>query len=133
VATTKVFGSSVALCLTADPFSMFKLLIPVVALSTLAGCATWARFSTDARDYVSHIDPRVVLIDGRELAEYMLDLDLGGYSAATAFTQAITVKTILMRKNTMPLLKNSQRKSINHCNAMLRCSGATLASFTPRG
>lgn len=34
-------------------------------------------FSSDAKDYVSHIDPRVVLIDGRELAEYMLDLNLG--------------------------------------------------------
>ncbi|MCB1947882.1 restriction endonuclease [Nitrosomonas sp.] len=34
-------------------------------------------FSNEAKDYVSHIDPRVVLIDGRELAEYMLDLDLG--------------------------------------------------------
>lgn len=34
-------------------------------------------FSADATDYVSRIDPRVVLIDGRELAEYMLDLNLG--------------------------------------------------------
>jgi restriction system protein len=34
-------------------------------------------FSNDARVYVSHIDPRVVLIDGRELAEYMLDLNIG--------------------------------------------------------
>lgn len=34
-------------------------------------------FSSEARDYVSHIDPRVVLIDGRELAEYLVDLDLG--------------------------------------------------------
>lgn len=34
-------------------------------------------FSGEAKDYVSHIDPRVVLIDGRELAEYMLDLNLG--------------------------------------------------------
>jgi restriction system protein len=34
-------------------------------------------FSTDAREYVSRIDPRVVLIDGRELAEYMVDLNLG--------------------------------------------------------
>lgn len=34
-------------------------------------------FSSEAKDYVSHIDPRVVLIDGRELSEYMLDLNLG--------------------------------------------------------
>ncbi|GAB1235413.1 restriction endonuclease [Ferrigenium sp. UT5] len=34
-------------------------------------------FSSDARDYVSHIDPRVVLIDGVQLAEYMIELNLG--------------------------------------------------------
>lgn len=38
---------------------------------------TTGTFSSEAKDYVSHIDPRVVLIDGRELAEYMLDLNLG--------------------------------------------------------
>ncbi len=38
---------------------------------------TTGTFSMEARGYVSHIDPRVVLIDGRELAEYMLDLNLG--------------------------------------------------------
>lgn len=38
---------------------------------------TSGTFSTDAREYVSHIDPRVVLIDGNTLAEYMLDLNLG--------------------------------------------------------
>jgi restriction system protein len=37
---------------------------------------TTGTFSAEARDYVSHIDPRVVLIGGRELAEYMLDLNL---------------------------------------------------------
>ncbi len=34
-------------------------------------------FSADAKEYVSRIDPRVVLIDGRQLAEYMVDLNLG--------------------------------------------------------
>ncbi len=38
---------------------------------------TTGLFSSDAREYVSHIDPRVVLIDGRELSEYMVDLNLG--------------------------------------------------------
>lgn len=38
---------------------------------------TTATFSADAKEYVSHIDPRVVLIDGRQLAEYMVDLNLG--------------------------------------------------------
>lgn len=40
-------------------------------------------FSNDAKEYVSHIDPRVVLIDGRELAEYMLDFNLGVTTRAT--------------------------------------------------
>jgi restriction system protein len=44
---------------------------------------TTGTFSPDARDYVSRIDPRVVLIDGRELANYMLDLDLGVTPKAT--------------------------------------------------
>jgi restriction system protein len=43
---------------------------------------TTGSFSLDARDYVSHIDPRVVLIDGRELADYLIDLDLGVSSKA---------------------------------------------------
>lgn len=38
---------------------------------------TTGNFSAEARQYVSHIDPRVVLIDGFELAQYMLDLNLG--------------------------------------------------------
>ncbi|MBS1214950.1 MAG: restriction endonuclease, type IV-like [Proteobacteria bacterium] len=38
---------------------------------------TTGTFSAEAKNYVSHIDPRVVLIDGRELADYMLDLNLG--------------------------------------------------------
>jgi restriction system protein len=38
---------------------------------------TTGSFSAEAHQYVSLIDPRVVLIDGRELAEYMLDLNLG--------------------------------------------------------
>lgn len=44
---------------------------------------TKGTFPMEARDYISYIDPRVVLIDGRELAEYMLDLDLG-----------VTIKTV---------------------------------------
>lgn len=38
---------------------------------------TTGTFTSDAKDYVSHIDPRVVLMDGRALAEYMLDLNIG--------------------------------------------------------
>jgi restriction system protein len=38
---------------------------------------TTGTFSGDAREYVAHIEPRLVLIDGRQLAEYMVDLNLG--------------------------------------------------------
>lgn len=38
---------------------------------------TTGTYSTDARDYISHIDPRVVLIDGAQLAEYMIEHNLG--------------------------------------------------------
>jgi restriction system protein len=44
---------------------------------------TTGTFSADAKEYVAHIDPRVVLIDGRQLAEYMLDLGLGVSTRAT--------------------------------------------------
>lgn len=44
---------------------------------------TTGSFSADEKDYVAHIDPRVVLIDGRQLAEYMIDLNLGVTPKAT--------------------------------------------------
>ncbi len=44
---------------------------------------TTGTFSADAREYVSHIDPRVVLIDGAQLAKYMIELNLGVSVKAT--------------------------------------------------
>jgi len=44
---------------------------------------TTGTFSADARDYVSHIDPRVVLIDGVQLSEYMIEHKLGVSVKAT--------------------------------------------------
>jgi len=38
---------------------------------------TSGTFSAEAADYVSRIDPRVVLVDGRQLAQFMIDFDLG--------------------------------------------------------
>jgi len=38
---------------------------------------TTGRFSEDAHDYVKSIDPRVILIDGKSLANYMIDFNLG--------------------------------------------------------
>ena len=44
---------------------------------------TTGSFSVDAQDYVSRIDPKVVLIDGWELSELMIDFGLGVTTTAT--------------------------------------------------
>lgn len=44
---------------------------------------TTGTFSTEAIGYVEHIDPKVVLIDGRRLAELMMDSDVGVNTSAT--------------------------------------------------
>lgn len=44
---------------------------------------TTGAFSAEAAAYVDHIDPKVVLIDGRRLAELMIDVDLAVTTAAT--------------------------------------------------
>jgi len=44
---------------------------------------TTSLFSAEATAYVDHIDPKVVLIDGRRLAELMMDFDVGVNTAAT--------------------------------------------------
>jgi restriction system protein len=38
---------------------------------------TTSTFTKEARDYVTHIDPRIVLIDGRELASLMIERGVG--------------------------------------------------------
>lgn len=38
---------------------------------------TTGRFAADAIEYVLRIDPKVVLIDGRQLAEFMIDFGIG--------------------------------------------------------
>lgn len=44
---------------------------------------TTGTFSADAAAYVEHIEPKVVLIDGRRLAELMVDFDVGVSMART--------------------------------------------------
>ncbi len=44
---------------------------------------TTSKFSDDAKNYVETIDPKVVLIDGRMLAELMIDYGLGTTTTAT--------------------------------------------------
>ena len=38
---------------------------------------TTSKFSDEAHEYVRMIDPKIILIDGRDLAEYMIAFDLG--------------------------------------------------------
>jgi restriction system protein len=44
---------------------------------------TTGTFSTEAKQYVAHIDPKVVLIDGAQLTELMIDYGLGVTTVAT--------------------------------------------------
>lgn len=44
---------------------------------------TTGKFSSDALGYVATIDPKVILIDGRTLVEYMIDFNLGVSTATT--------------------------------------------------
>ena len=44
---------------------------------------TTSKFSDDAKNYVETIDPKVILIDGRMLAELMIDHGLGTTTTAT--------------------------------------------------
>jgi restriction system protein len=44
---------------------------------------TTSAFSSDATAYVEHIDPKVVLIDGRRLSELMIDFEVGVTTART--------------------------------------------------
>jgi restriction system protein len=50
---------------------------------------TTGSFSTDAREYVAHIDPKVVLIDGEQLSELMIDWNVGVSRVATYETKQI--------------------------------------------
>jgi restriction system protein len=43
---------------------------------------TTGKFSDDAYEYVSRIEPKVILIDGRSLANFMIDLSLGTTTTA---------------------------------------------------
>lgn len=44
---------------------------------------TTGKFSVEAHEYVRNIDPKVILIEGRDLAEYMIDFNLGTSKAVT--------------------------------------------------
>ena len=44
---------------------------------------TTGSFSSEAAEYVARIDPKVVLIDGRQLADFMIDFDTGVSTSVT--------------------------------------------------
>lgn len=50
---------------------------------------TTSSFTRDAREFVERIEKRIVLIDGVELAYYMIDHDVGVTSAATYVVKRI--------------------------------------------
>ncbi len=50
---------------------------------------TTGSFSSDATAYVEHIEPRVVLIDGRRLADLMIDFEIGVTTARTYHVKRI--------------------------------------------
>ena len=50
---------------------------------------TTGTFSGDAATYVEHIEPRIVLIDGRRLAELMIDFNLGVATVETYHVKEI--------------------------------------------
>jgi len=50
---------------------------------------TTSIFSPDAANYAEHIDPKVVLIDGRRLAELMIDFEVGVAAARTYHVRRI--------------------------------------------
>lgn len=50
---------------------------------------TTGTFSSDATEYVGNIDPKVVLIDGRQLAEFMIDFGLGVTESSTYHVKRI--------------------------------------------
>jgi restriction system protein len=50
---------------------------------------TTGSFSSEAATYVAHIDPKVILIDGRRLADLMIDFDVGVATARTYHVKRI--------------------------------------------
>jgi restriction system protein len=44
---------------------------------------TTSQFSQEAKDYINRIDTKIVLIDGEQLAELMLDHGIGVAEVAT--------------------------------------------------
>ncbi len=50
---------------------------------------TTSRFTADAREYVNRIEKRIVLIDGEQLARYMIDFGIGVTDVTTLYIRRI--------------------------------------------
>jgi len=50
---------------------------------------TTSNFSADAREYAAHIDPKIVLIGGNQLADLMIDYNVGVTPMASYETKQI--------------------------------------------
>ncbi len=50
---------------------------------------TTSRFSAEAQEYIQKIDPKVVLIDGQKLAQYMIEFGVGVSSQETFIIKRI--------------------------------------------
>ena len=50
---------------------------------------TTSNFSPEARDYVSHIDVKVVLLDGMRIANLMIDSGVGVTPVATCVVKRL--------------------------------------------
>ncbi len=44
---------------------------------------TTGAFSSEAEEYATHIDPKIVLINGNQLAELMIDFNIGVTKSST--------------------------------------------------
>lgn len=53
------------------------------AISRTTPAPPTSTFSSDAREYVSRIEKKIVLVDGRELAALMVDFGIGVAPVAT--------------------------------------------------
>ena len=79
---------------------------------------TTGSFSSDATAYVEHIDPKVVLIDGRRLAELMIDFEVEsrpGRSMSSEWTRTTSRRgepsNYGMQRTTLPAAADAERSA----------------------
>jgi restriction system protein len=68
---------------------------------------TTSDFSKDAIDFVSKIDSKIILIDGDQLAEYMIDFNVG---VTTTSKYELRMTQIILLRNRNPSSQNPHLK-----------------------